>query len=234
LKGILYLTRFIAADEAVLIASDVAARGLDIPAVDHVIHYQLPRSADIYVHRSGRTARGSDKEGISVMLCAPEEHVLYKKLCHTLKKVDGLENFPVDLFITQELKGRLALAKKLDQLEHKNKKQKNDKDWLKKASEEADILLSNDSEDEEFSSKDNSKHEIQKLKAQLSQLLSKPLIPKGVSSSYITSNHKDFAKVAMKSKGSLLPTVDAKKATSDIKSKRKLLSDQEPSKKSKK
>jgi len=41
------INRFRDSDNALLITSDVAARGLDIPAVDHVIHYQLPRSADV-------------------------------------------------------------------------------------------------------------------------------------------------------------------------------------------
>lgn len=59
-------------DTAVLIASDVAARGLDIPNIDHVAHYHLPRSADVYIHRSGRTARAG-KEGVSVMFCSPQE-----------------------------------------------------------------------------------------------------------------------------------------------------------------
>ncbi|KAJ3027192.1 ATP-dependent RNA helicase, partial [Rhizophlyctis rosea] len=52
------LDRFRDSPDAVLIASDVAARGLDIPNVEHVVHYQLPRTAELYVHRSGRTARG--------------------------------------------------------------------------------------------------------------------------------------------------------------------------------
>lgn len=51
------LERFKANPQSILIASDVAARGLDIPLVDHVIHYQLPRTSELYVHRSGRTAR---------------------------------------------------------------------------------------------------------------------------------------------------------------------------------
>eukprot|EP01103_Thecamoeba_quadrilineata_P017864 TRINITY_DN651_c1_g1_i2.p1 TRINITY_DN651_c1_g1~~TRINITY_DN651_c1_g1_i2.p1 ORF type:complete len:612 (-),score=158.49 TRINITY_DN651_c1_g1_i2:401-2215(-) len=53
-------------DNAVIIATDVAARGIDIPRLDHVIHYQLPRSLELYVHRSGRTARASAK-GLSIM-----------------------------------------------------------------------------------------------------------------------------------------------------------------------
>ena len=51
------LDRFKAKDDFVLVATDVAARGLDIPNVQHVIHYQIPRTPDLYVHRAGRTAR---------------------------------------------------------------------------------------------------------------------------------------------------------------------------------
>ena len=43
--------------EAVLVTTDVSARGLDIPGVQHVVHYQIPRHTDTYIHRSGRTAR---------------------------------------------------------------------------------------------------------------------------------------------------------------------------------
>jgi superfamily II DNA/RNA helicase len=45
----------------VLIATDVAARGLDISGVTHVINYEIPQSYDTYVHRIGRTGRGSNK-----------------------------------------------------------------------------------------------------------------------------------------------------------------------------
>lgn len=62
----------------------MASRGLDIPGVKHVIHYQIPRSAEIYVHRSGRTARLS-KEGLSVMLVSPDEMNLYNKIIKTFK-----------------------------------------------------------------------------------------------------------------------------------------------------
>ncbi|CAJ2652056.1 unnamed protein product [Trifolium pratense] len=57
---------------SILIATDVAARGLDIKDVQLVIHYHLPRAADIYVHRSGRTAR-QNSSGTSILICSPEE-----------------------------------------------------------------------------------------------------------------------------------------------------------------
>lgn len=41
---------------AVVVATDVAARGLDIPSVASVVHYDVPRTVDVFVHRSGRTA----------------------------------------------------------------------------------------------------------------------------------------------------------------------------------
>lgn len=79
------LEKFNAEENALLIASDVASRGLDIPGVKHVIHYQVPRSAEIYVHRSGRTAR-SNFDGLSVMLVSPDEINLYRKIIKTFKK----------------------------------------------------------------------------------------------------------------------------------------------------
>jgi superfamily II DNA or RNA helicase len=57
------LDRFKASSEAVLVATDVAARGLDIRGVDCVIHYQLSATADTYIHRSGRTGRAEAAGG---------------------------------------------------------------------------------------------------------------------------------------------------------------------------
>ena len=68
---------------AVLLATDVAARGLDIPAVEHVLHYQTPRTADAYVHRCGRTARAF-RDGFSLLMCAPEERAVVKNLMNSL------------------------------------------------------------------------------------------------------------------------------------------------------
>lgn len=56
----------------VLVATDVAARGLDIPDVKHVYNYDLPNVPDNYVHRIGRTARAG-KDGAAIAFCSPEE-----------------------------------------------------------------------------------------------------------------------------------------------------------------
>jgi ATP-dependent RNA helicase RhlE len=57
---------------SVLVATDIAARGLDVDDIDHVINYELPTEPESYVHRIGRTARAG-KEGIALSLCDATE-----------------------------------------------------------------------------------------------------------------------------------------------------------------
>ena len=66
------LAAFKAGELRVLVATDVAARGIDIPDVRHVYNYELPNVADNYVHRIGRTARAG-RDGRAVSFCSPEE-----------------------------------------------------------------------------------------------------------------------------------------------------------------
>ncbi|MFX1479483.1 MAG: helicase-related protein, partial [Promethearchaeota archaeon] len=65
-----------------LIATDVAARGLDIENISHVINYDVPKFPDVYVHRIGRTSR-MNKRGVAITLCLKDE---YEYLCH----IEGL------------------------------------------------------------------------------------------------------------------------------------------------
>jgi ATP-dependent RNA helicase SrmB len=62
----------------ILIATDVAARGIDVPDITHVINYDMPRSADIYVHRIGRTARGGKKGNAISLVEAHDVDILAK------------------------------------------------------------------------------------------------------------------------------------------------------------
>jgi len=66
------LKAFRAGEVQVLVATDVAARGLDIPDVKHVYNYELPNVAENYVHRIGRTARAG-RDGAAIAFCAPDE-----------------------------------------------------------------------------------------------------------------------------------------------------------------
>ncbi|EEB85126.1 DEAD/DEAH box helicase [Roseobacter sp. GAI101] len=71
-------------DITVLVATDVAARGLDIPDVKHVYNYELPNVPDNYVHRIGRTARAG-KDGAAIAFCAPDEMGELKDIQKTMK-----------------------------------------------------------------------------------------------------------------------------------------------------
>ncbi|GAB5437057.1 DEAD/DEAH box helicase [Falsiruegeria mediterranea] len=66
------IAAFKSGEVKVLVATDVAARGLDIPDVKHVYNYDLPNVPDAYVHRIGRTARAG-KDGAAIAFCAPDE-----------------------------------------------------------------------------------------------------------------------------------------------------------------
>jgi ATP-dependent RNA helicase RhlE len=77
----------------VLVATDVAARGIDVPGVSHVFNFDLPTVAESYVHRIGRTARAG-REGIAIAFCGPEDvKMLYdiEKLLGTAIPVAGGE-----------------------------------------------------------------------------------------------------------------------------------------------
>ncbi|MEQ8475452.1 MAG: DEAD/DEAH box helicase [Fulvivirga sp.] len=76
---------FRSGDLKVLIATDVSARGIDIPGVELVINYDLPNTAENYVHRVGRTGRGSQK-GQAVSFCSKEEKELLEEIEQNLGK----------------------------------------------------------------------------------------------------------------------------------------------------
>jgi ATP-dependent RNA helicase RhlE len=75
---------FRAGEIKVLVATDVAARGIDIPDVAYVINYELPDTPDNYVHRIGRTARAG-REGEAIALCSPEEADLLTQIEKVMK-----------------------------------------------------------------------------------------------------------------------------------------------------
>jgi ATP-dependent RNA helicase RhlE len=79
------LAAFRAGNVEILVATDVAARGLDIPAVRHVYNYDMPNVPENYVHRIGRTARAG-KDGRAVALCAPAELDELRAVEKTLKE----------------------------------------------------------------------------------------------------------------------------------------------------
>lgn len=94
--------RFKTTPNSVLLATDIAARGLDIPAVDHVIHYQIPRSTDVYVHRNGRTARAM-RAGFSMLMCAPDERRVVRALLTNLGRRKSKHLFTIYALVADEI-----------------------------------------------------------------------------------------------------------------------------------
>jgi ATP-dependent RNA helicase DeaD len=77
----------------ILVATDVAARGLDVDSLTHVIHFSLPDDPEVFVHRSGRTGRAG-KDGISMALIKPEESRKLKQIKSETKIEMTEKNIP--------------------------------------------------------------------------------------------------------------------------------------------
>ncbi|WP_126172505.1 DEAD/DEAH box helicase [Altericroceibacterium xinjiangense] len=84
----------------VLVATDIAARGIDVSGVSHVVNFELPNVPEQYVHRIGRTARAG-ADGIAISFCAPDERPYLKDIQKltkvTLEQVPLPENFRAEV-----------------------------------------------------------------------------------------------------------------------------------------
>ena len=69
----------------VLVATDIAARGIDIDKLRHVINYDIPNESETYVHRIGRCGRAGE-DGISISICEPEENAYIRDIEKLIKK----------------------------------------------------------------------------------------------------------------------------------------------------
>lgn len=90
------LRRFREGTSEILVATDVAARGLDIEHLSHVINYDVPSSPDAYVHRIGRTGRAGRK-GVAITLVEAREHRLLRNIEQHTKRKIRVESVPTVL-----------------------------------------------------------------------------------------------------------------------------------------
>ncbi|NXO96637.1 DDX24 helicase, partial [Certhia brachydactyla] len=183
------LERFAERESCVLLTTDVAARGLDIPNVQHVIHYQVPRTSELYVHRSGRTARAAS-EGLSLLLIGPEDLINFRKIYKTLEKSEELPFFPVDAKCMTSIKERMNLARQIEKAEFFNSRAKQHNSWLQQAAEalemdlEDDMLMGNEQEESQ------KQKMLKGMKKQLKHMLSQPLFKVLLKTKYPTQSGK--------------------------------------------
>ncbi|KAL9241849.1 hypothetical protein vseg_015911 [Gypsophila vaccaria] len=174
------MDRFRAIENGILVATDVLARGLDISGVRSIIHYQLPHSAEVYIHRSGRTARGV-ADGCSIALISPNDRLKFASLCRSFAK-DTLQRFPIESTYMPEVLKRLSLARQIDKIMRKESQEKASKSWVKRNLESMELdVEENDSEDERVSKGKQKKAtsiQLKKLQEDLNAMLSRPLQPK--------------------------------------------------------
>ncbi|KAM4666403.1 ATP-dependent RNA helicase DDX24 isoform 2-T2 [Amazona ochrocephala] len=186
------LERFAERESCVLLTTDVAARGLDIPNVQHVIHYQVPRTSELYVHRSGRTARAAN-EGLSLLLIGPDDLINFRKIYKTLEKSEELPFFPVETKCMTSIKERVNLARQIEKAEFFNSRAKQHNSWLQQAAEALEIdlddnmLMGKKTSEEEESQKQKM---LKGMKKQLKHMLSQPLFKVLMKTKYPTQSGK--------------------------------------------
>ncbi|KAJ5105724.1 ATP-dependent RNA helicase mak5 [Penicillium alfredii] len=200
---------------SILVATDVAARGLDIKGIDCVIHYHAPRTADTYVHRSGRTARAG-AIGKSIIICAPEEVVGVARLAakvHAQKSNDAgptkklpLESLEIDRRVVSRVRPRMTLAKRITDSTLAKEKISAEDNWLRTAADDLGVEYDSDEFDEsqgkgrgrgggrhqrEKQASGITKNEMAGLRAELKQHLAQR-INIGVSERYLTAGRIDI------------------------------------------
>ncbi|XP_075654482.1 DEAD-box ATP-dependent RNA helicase 13 [Castanea sativa] len=181
------MDRFRGNEHGILVATDVVARGIDIPGVRTVVHYQLPHSAEVYVHRSGRTARAS-ADGCSIALVSANETSKFASLCKSFSK-ESFQSFPLEHSYMPEVLKRLSLARQIDKILRKDSKEKAKKSWLEQSAESVELVMDDyDSEEEIVNSikqKKATSVQLNKLQQELNMLLSHPLQPRTFSHRYV-------------------------------------------------
>ncbi|KAI0182871.1 ATP-dependent RNA helicase MAK5 [Xylaria flabelliformis] len=226
LRSIERFTSTPSGQSSVLIATDVAARGLDIPNVDLVVHYHVPRDAAAYVHRSGRTARAA-KTGLSILLCAPEEVIPTRRLIakvHSEQKVSRknlfVQTLDMDRKLVGRLKPRLTLAKKIADAALAKEKGSKDDEWMRNAADELGVEYDSDELEQagnwggrgggrkkkQQEARVITKAELGAMRAELRDLLSRR-VNAGVSEKYIANGLVDIDELLRGANGDFLGKV---------------------------
>jgi len=167
---------------SVVVATDVAARGLDIPSVASVVHYDVARAVDTFVHRAGRTARGMGEKAIgwSVSLVSAAEERNHHTICKAVQGDSGsFDIAPIDSRLLSSAQERVNLASKIFVCEDTESRTNKSNQWFINASNDAELELDQDLLDEgqlAGSRKDRQQYvEAKRARNELKVLLAKPM-----------------------------------------------------------
>lgn len=170
----------------ILIATDVAARGIDIPDVELVIHFHMSSNIETFIHRSGRTGRAG-QNGLVICMIAPIELDRIKGIETALFHKSSLPLYPVDQRYMNVLKQRVTVAEQVINLNNQLVRSSLSTTWLERKAEDAGIIINKEVEIDEMENKQGKK-QLKRLQAHLNSLLSQKVVPAGVSHSYVTAN----------------------------------------------
>lgn len=197
-----------------------------------MVHYHLPRTADMYVHRSGRTAR-AEASGSSILLCAPEEVVGMRRLVAKVHAKNALvaggkksqyymRSLDLDRRVIARLKPRVTLAKKIADSALAKEKKGHEDDWMKTAAEELGVDYDSDEFEaagggrkgrgtgrrlKEKEARALTKSELSDLRGELKSLLAQR-VNVGVSERYLTAGTVNINELLKGIKGDFLGKVD--------------------------
>lgn len=129
----------------ILIASDVAARGLDIPDIDTVVHFGIPAHVETFIHRSGRCGRAG-RRGTVIALATGFENKLMGKMRSAIAP-NHFEDYPTSETELKAIFARVRVCQQLSRLQEELKQAQQDRAWKKRTAEEADIELDSDFEE---------------------------------------------------------------------------------------
>lgn len=132
------LDRFREGPASLLVTSDVAARGLDIPSVERIIHYHIPPSVDTFIHRSGRTAR-ANRAGTSIALVSPAEAKKFNQICGQTKL--SMRELNLSLTELDRFRKPVLLAQKIHNLEAQEQRRNRQQSWEQRTAEALGVDL---------------------------------------------------------------------------------------------
>jgi len=141
----------------VLFSTDIGARGLDIPSVDVVLHYHIPKKTETFVHRSGRTAR-ANQSGLCISLVSEKEFNMYNRIMLEV----GMKQFSSKMLSINQIEKYKALfdyTKKAEKEDFQIKKKNREKDWFQRKANECEI----EAEDDLFEQNENEEKQMKLL-----------------------------------------------------------------------